>query len=201
MKITLGWPIWPPPNSCVPGPIPSRLVTTARAPASALTCTRSPMAARQLGGSVWLWPDERGLAGHSDGDAGGPRGVRCAAALAALLATWAPSVGTARPECGPGAAGVSLLEETGGSGLQPLAGLRGSGNASIQINRKWPLCRHQTRTGAVGAFSRGRCPGDGGGSSIPVRPRPWPYRSAGGARGACQRPRFLPSPHFHSSGR
>ena len=75
-----------------------------------------------------LWPDDRGLAGHSDGDVAAH--AACDALLSAAgLGDLGSNYGTARPEWA-GAAGVSLLEET--AIRLRTAGFE-IGNVSIQI--------------------------------------------------------------------
>ncbi len=75
-----------------------------------------------------LWPDERGLAGHSDGDVAAH--AACDALLSAAgLGDLGSNFGTERPEWA-GAAGVALLAEA--ASRARAAGFE-IGNVSIQV--------------------------------------------------------------------
>jgi len=75
-----------------------------------------------------LWPDERGLAGHSDGDVAAH--AACDALLSAAgLGDLGSNFGTTRPEWA-GAAGVALLAEA--ASRVRTAGFE-IGNVSIQV--------------------------------------------------------------------
>ena len=97
------------------------------------------------------WPDEDGLAGHSDADVAAH--AACNALLSAAgLGDLGANFGMDQPEWA-GASGVALLTETA---RRVRAAGFAIGNVSVQVDRQPPQDRPAPRRGPAGALRSGR---------------------------------------------